>query len=181
MTDFSARPKVIAKKGKYREEKELKGTQNLMYDRRVIRGNTYASITLSKSSDPLLVEKQQARLQEKAFPKTGMKASPEMMTMPLQPQVPIEGRDEMGIQTEEYVEMLSDRLQEKDIEIQTDFYLDRPSNNRFRVKMEGTSVETQIEKGDIFDFDEEVEPILGMLCMKVIEQSRMEVLEEQEL
>ena len=77
--------------------------------------------------------------------------------------------------------MLSDRLQEKDIEIQTDFYLDRPSNNRFKVKMEGQSVFTQIEKGDIFDFDEEVQPILGILCMKVIEQSRMEVLEEQEL
>jgi hypothetical protein len=58
MNDFSARPKIVNKKGKYREEQEEgKKTQNLMYDKRVIRGNTYASITLSKSSDPLLVEK----------------------------------------------------------------------------------------------------------------------------
>jgi len=35
---------------------------NLMHDKRVIRGNTYASITLSKSTDPVLVEKHQYRL-----------------------------------------------------------------------------------------------------------------------
>ena len=52
----------MGKKGKYRDEEEIKEREkrqqmNLMYDKRVIRGNTYASITLSKSSDPLLVEK----------------------------------------------------------------------------------------------------------------------------
>jgi len=33
----------------------------------------------------------------------------------------------------------------------------------------------------LFNFDKEVEPILGVLCTKLLEQSRMEVLEEEEL
>lgn len=35
--------------------------------------------------------------------------------------------------------------------------------------------------GELFDFDSEVEPILEVLCSKVIERSRMETLEEEEL
>ena len=45
----------------------------------------------------------------------------------------------------------------------------------------GEDKETQIADGDLFEFDIEVEPILGVLCGKVLEQSRMEVLEEEEL
>ena len=42
---------------------------------------------------------------------------------------------------------------------------------------------TQIYEGDheLFNFNEEVEPMLNVLCSKVIEQARMEVLEETEL
>ena len=42
---------------------------------------------------------------------------------------------------------------------------------------------TQIYEGDdeLFDFNEEVEPMLNVLCSKTLEQARMEVLEETEL
>ena len=39
----------------------------------------------------------------------------------------------------------------------------------------------QIEDGDLFDYEEEVEPILAVLCGKTLEHSRMEELEEEEL
>lgn len=45
----------------------------------------------------------------------------------------------------------------------------------------GIDKETQIWDGDLFDFDYEVEPILQVLMSKTLEQSRMEVLEEEEL
>lgn len=45
----------------------------------------------------------------------------------------------------------------------------------------GLDKETQVEDGALFDFDVEVEPILNVLCSKVLEQSRMEVLEEEEI
>ena len=42
---------------------------------------------------------------------------------------------------------------------------------------------TQIFDADyeLFNFDEEVEPMLNVLCLKTLEQARMEVLEECEL
>ena len=42
---------------------------------------------------------------------------------------------------------------------------------------------TQIYEGDheLFDFNEEVEPMLNVLITKTLEQARMEVLEETEL
>ncbi len=40
---------------------------------------------------------------------------------------------------------------------------------------------TKIEGDELFNFDKEVEPILGVLCNKLLEHSRMEVLEEEEL
>jgi len=45
----------------------------------------------------------------------------------------------------------------------------------------GVDIETQIEQGDLFDFDMEVEPVLEVLVGKTLEQSMMEVLEEEEL
>jgi hypothetical protein len=45
----------------------------------------------------------------------------------------------------------------------------------------GVDIDTQIEEGDLFDFDSEVEPVLEVLVGKTLEQSMMEVLEEEEL
>jgi hypothetical protein len=45
----------------------------------------------------------------------------------------------------------------------------------------GESKATQIEVGDLFDFDVEVAPIVEVLVGKTLEQATMEVLEEREL
>ena len=45
----------------------------------------------------------------------------------------------------------------------------------------GVDQETQIYEGDLFDFDSEVDPILEVLVGKTLEQSMMEVMEEEEL
>ena len=44
-----------------------------------------------------------------------------------------------------------------------------------------TSRGTRIDGDELFKYDKEVEPILSVLCNKLMEQSRMEVLEEEEL
>lgn len=63
----------------------------------------------------------------------------------------------------------------------TDFYIDRPVDRLFVFKKDGVDCEAQIWEGDLFDFDSEVEPLLQALLGKTIEQSRMEVLEEEEM
>lgn len=69
--------------------------------------------------------------------------------------------------------------------IATEFYLDRPPVPLFQPKMPAKEncKATQIFDADyeLFDFDEEVEPMLNVLCSKTLEQARMELLEETEL
>merc|ERR1719316_1884338 len=94
---------------------------------------------------------------------------------------PMPGRKHMDIQTDSYLEELTERTVEFEAETQTDFLLDRPPSPLFMPAKVGVDVDTQIEEGDLFDFDVEVEPVLEVLVGKTLEQSMMEVLEEEEL
>jgi hypothetical protein len=94
---------------------------------------------------------------------------------------PIAGRKHMDIQTDSYLEELTERTVEFEAETQTDFLLDRPPSPLFMPAKIGVDIDTQIEEGDLFDFDTEVEPVLEVLVGKTLEQSMMEVLEEEEL
>lgn len=88
---------------------------------------------------------------------------------------------DIEIQTEQLWEEISDRIPEKDVETQTDPFQDRPPTPQFIPPKEGVDVETQIWPGDLFDFDTEVEPILSTLIAKTLEQSLLEVQEEEEI
>ncbi len=68
-----------------------------------------------------------------------------------------------------------------EIETQTDEFLDNPLIPLFFPLKTGDDKLTQIEDGDLFDFDVEVQPILNVLSSKILEQARMEVLEEEEI
>ena len=48
-------------------------------------------------------------------------------------------------------------------------------------KVMGVSKKTLTEDNELFLFDDEVEPILAVLCGKTLEVARMEVLQEEEL
>merc|ERR1719428_2512709 len=91
------------------------------------------------------------------------------------------GRKHMDIQTDSYLEEPTERTVEFEAETQTDFLLDRPPSPLFMPAKVGVDIETQIEEGELFDFDREVEPVLEVLVGKTLEQSMMEVLEEEEL
>mgnify|MGYP000152981385 CR=1 FL=1 len=94
---------------------------------------------------------------------------------------PVEGRRHIDIQTENYLEELSDRVPEVEEATQTEAFMDRPPSPLFIPTKTGVDKETQILPGDLFDFDLEVEPILEVLVGKTLEQGLMEVLEEEEL
>ena len=94
---------------------------------------------------------------------------------------PVEGRAHMDIQTENFLEELTDRPVESNVETQTEAFLDRPPSPLFVPAKNGKDVETQIESGDLFDFDLEVSPILDVLVGKTLEVSMLELMEEEEL
>ncbi|KAM9316006.1 radial spoke head protein 3 homolog [Gastrophryne carolinensis] len=179
---FSSHPRVVQNRRKYRTieppmTEEAYPYGNIMYDRRVVRGNTYAQHVLPLSAQPDPVEIQRA--QEARRRALARKRAKELLR-PRTPE-PVEGRKHIDVQTELYLEELSDRVEEKDMECQTDAFLDRPPTPLFIPAKTGVDVATQILEGELFDFDLEVKPILEVLVGKTIEQALLEVMEEEEL
>lgn len=178
-----------------------------MYDSRVVRGNTYALPVvppvrrgkgerggagafrysyLMPSSPALQSVVAQAELsvqndeerrrrklasQKRQLALSRRTASPE----------PLPGRSHAGLQTETFLEVLSDRVPEEEVGTQTDATKDRPPTPLFVPKPSGTDAATQIEPGDLFDFDAEVGPVLDVLIGKTLDHALVEVLQEDEL
>lgn len=167
----AAEPKAVSqRRAKYRDE-EANGLQNnIMFDRRVVRGNTYAARILP--AETTFSEKKTATgsLKKKSG-RSGPPRTPEA----------VDGRRHIDIQTDTYLEELTDIVPEAESQTQTDAFLDRPPTPLFVPQKTGIDAVTQIENGDLFDFNFEVEPILEVLVGKVMEQGLMEVLEEEEL
>ncbi|CAD5125737.1 DgyrCDS13946 [Dimorphilus gyrociliatus] len=178
---FSSQPKAVRERKKYRDpyqdENQPAAYGNIMYDKRVIRGNTYALQHLPATSQPDPVEVQR---QNEAKKRARARARAKQQLRPRTPDA-VEGRKHMDVQTELYLEEISDRVEEADQEVQTDAFLDRPPTPLFVPAKTGKDVATQILEGELFDFDIEVQPILEVLVGKTVEQSLLEVLEEEEL
>ncbi|XP_007484902.1 radial spoke head protein 3 homolog isoform X1 [Monodelphis domestica] len=179
---FASRPRALnCQRRRYREcfgaDEEPVHYGNIMYDRRVIRGNTYALHSYPPSTQPDPVELQR---QQEAKRKALARRRAREHLRPRSPE-PVEGRKHVDVQTELYLEELADRIIEVDMECQTDAFLDRPPTPLFIPAKTGKDVATQILEGELFDFDIEVKPMLEVLVGKTIEQSLLEVMEEEEL
>uniref|UniRef100_A0A3P8VWK5 Radial spoke head 3 n=1 Tax=Cynoglossus semilaevis TaxID=244447 RepID=A0A3P8VWK5_CYNSE len=93
----------------------------------------------------------------------------------------VQGRKHMSIQTDVYIETLRDIPENTDITCQTDDIMDIPAQLVKPPKKMGQDVATRIMLGELFDFEEEVQPVLEILIGRTIEQSLLEVMEEEEL
>jgi len=144
-----------------------------MYDKRIIRGSNYTAL-VPQQPDMAEVQKQREAQRRKLMRANQTK---KRITTP----EPVMGRKHMDIQTDSYLEELTERIVEFEAETQTDFLLDRPASPLFMPAKNGVDIQTQIEEGDLFDFDVECEPVLEVIVGKTLEQSMMEVLEEEEL
>jgi len=149
---------------------------NIMFDRRVVRGNTYAAQVVAANAQG---ENMDAGNSRNGGRRTNTSDGGQMMKAPRGTD-PVEGRKHIDVQTDNYLEELTDRRPEVDEETQTDAYMDRPPLPLFIPTKAGMDKATQVE-GDLFDFDLEVQPILEVLVGKTLEQSMQEVLEEEEL
>ncbi|XP_066229014.1 radial spoke head protein 3 homolog [Saccopteryx leptura] len=177
---YSSRPRALPCRRRRYQDNLMEPTEepprygNIMYDRRVIRGNTYA-LHATRSHDTDLQRHQWTRK------KTFAKKQTQEQQLRLHTPEPVEGRKHVDVQTELYLEEIADRIIEVDVECQTDAFLDRPPTPLFIPAKTGRDVGTQVLEGELFDFDLEVKPMLEVLVGKVIEQSLLEVLEEEEL
>mmetsp|Transcript_72592 Transcript_72592/g.216677 ORF Transcript_72592/g.216677 Transcript_72592/m.216677 type:complete len:462 (+) Transcript_72592:68-1453(+) len=180
---FSSAPKPVAgTRKKYREPDEdislyrdLKETC-ITFDRRVHRGNTYSVYTQNAIRDAL--QREVAPPAAAASPKTRRKSrpkEPKLFDMPLpEPErIPVDLTQHL-VAKEEVVHVDT-------VEAQTDEFLPEPPEEMYQPQKTGVDVMTQVEDGDLFVFDKEVDPILDVIVNKTLEQSLMEVEEEHEL
>ena len=184
---FSSNPRAVKEqRTKYRstsraETEELPSDLgNIMYDPRVVRGSTVISKAASKerqrrAKEMARIQRQRER-QRETLRARQIESERRSVTPP-----PVSGRIHMDVQTDSYLEELTDRPPETDTYTQTDPLMDRPPSPLFIPVKTGVDKETQIEEGDLFDFDMEVAPILEVLVGKTLEQSMDEVLEEEEI
>jgi len=176
---FQSKPTAIASRPRYRitHDDDYVMYGNIMYDRRVVRGNTYSQSTLplNQQPDPVEIQRRQ-EARRRAAAKARAREQLKRRTPP-----PVEGRQHINLQTELYLEALTDQVEEADVAAQTDDFLDRPPTPLFVPAKSGMDVETQIYEGDLFDFDIEVKSILEVLVGKTVEQALIEVMEEEEL
>jgi hypothetical protein len=184
---YSAQPHAAPlnkKRSKYRNENEPGGdlgdSQNIMYDPRVVRGNTYAAKVMTNS----LKREQEVRKRDD-FKKKTRKQTPDSTrtgTADRPPTPPaVDGRVHADIQTDDFLEELTDRAIEMDAETQTMAFMDRPPDPLFVVAKTGYDVETQVLPGDLFDFNLEVQPILEVLVGKTLHVAMLELMQEEEL
>ena len=179
---FSAEPRTVkAKAVKYREQEESARGVNIMIDKRVVRGNTFASMIIPASTQQEIEKKQEQDRKRLSQIQTKEKNTSREGEREVGTPEPVEGRQHIDVQTENIPEELSEKPLEFEIQVQTDHYIDRPPTPLFMPKKIGEDTETQVEDGELFDFDVEVGPILEVLVGKTLEIGRMEVLEEEEL
>ena len=93
--------------------------------------------------DPIEIQKQQEARRRAAARKRAKE-----QLKPRTPE-PVEGRKHIDVQTELYLEELTDRVEEADVQTQTDAFLDRPPSPLFIPAKTGLDVATQILEGDV--------------------------------
>ena len=194
-------PNVIMNKPRYREEEyRKKNTYNFVTDPRLKRGRNYGIVYVTSTAfdeNDIAMKKLQSGIPSETYsnendlsngtlsqsPIPGKKSKKginkveqlEQMGVPLPPHL-----ESVGSMTTEIKEILP-TPETFDMEVQTQDYIDIPQIPLFKPEKRGEDAGTQIEKGELFDFNVEVEPIINVLTFKTLEEARMEVLEEEEI
>ena len=198
-------PNVIQNKPRYREEEyRKKNTYNFVTDPRLKRGRNYGIVYVTSTafdenefdstkkrkkgmnnlasnndftSGPIGQNNFSALQQMNQKKSLSLRKEEALESMGVQLPYNLESK---GSMTTEIQDILP-KPETFEMEVQTQDYIDRPQTPIFTPVKMGEDASTQIEKGELFDFDVEVEPIVNVLTFKTLEEARMEVLEEEEI
>jgi len=169
---FSQQPKAVkAVRKKYRDDEDPRKT-NLMSDKRVIRGNTYAARPILAGEEPA------ARLTSTRFGKSRLYNDRRRSAK----RRADEEEEVEPKASHEYLEELTDIPIAGDHATQTDAAeAEEEAKIVFVPKPQGEDKGTLIDEMEMFDFEASVEPILQVLIGKSMEQGLLEILQEEEL
>lgn len=94
---------------------------------------------------------------------------------------PVKGRRHETIQTERYLEELLVKPSDYSVECQTDLYLYDIPNAPYTSSKTGVDVATETNMDELYNFDEEVQPILDALVEISMKQALSEFMQEEEM
>ncbi|XP_055620213.1 radial spoke head protein 3 homolog B [Toxorhynchites rutilus septentrionalis] len=158
-------------------ESQQASYQNLMHDRRIVRGSNFTSSGVQAGDGDNIYKEVEARRRQILRKKHVARNQRGIIGTP----PAVRGRKHENVQTEKYLEELFVRPQEMDAGCQTDLFLHRPPSPAYVPQKVGRDVATEILEGELFDFDTEVVPIVEVLVGRTIEQALIEVLHEEEI
>eukprot|EP00408_Alexandrium_pacificum_P060998 CAMPEP_0171158938 /NCGR_PEP_ID=MMETSP0790-20130122/2773_1 /TAXON_ID=2925 /ORGANISM="Alexandrium catenella, Strain OF101" /LENGTH=453 /DNA_ID=CAMNT_0011623403 /DNA_START=116 /DNA_END=1473 /DNA_ORIENTATION=+ len=182
---FSSAPKPVAgTRKKYREPGEDTSVYRdpketcITWDKRVHRGNTYSASHQSAVREALAMQEDGGGESTLTAPKVRRKQRPKE---PKLFDMPLPEPERIAVDLTKHLVAREVVVEVDTVEAQTDEFLPEPPPEMYQPQKTGVDVTTQVEDGDLFVFDKEVDPILDVIVNKTLEQSLMEVEEEHEL
>ena len=178
--------RVVENKPKYiNEQGGSKLTYNFVTDPRVKRGHNFGIIYVTSSNyDDNSSKNQKKKVQGLKQSKNLLKSKNYLGQSKDKEEMDKKRNDkegECGICTTKVITTVRPTPITFEEMVQTDPLPPPPQPVLIWKQKEGKDVECQIEDGDLFDFDEEVKPLIHIIVSKTIEDARREVLEEEEI
>lgn len=166
-----------------------------MFEKRVVRGNTHSSYVMSKEDEFLYRLNQQsprvagARQAVDSRVQNVASSQQTFISNTAEPDLssnwgekPPAGKEYKAAYTEEQLLSETDLPSHHDAVTQTEFVIEKEIPELAMPVYSGVDKETQIYPNEPpFDFDYEAEPLVQVLMTRILEESRVEVLEEEEL
>ena len=174
-------PRIVNSKPKYREpEQNNKLTYNFVTDPRLKRGHNFGVVYVTSSN-----------FEEESKLQNNVNNVQRRLVKPFASKQDRNRKDQgdrlkydmksgFGVCTEKVVTTVRPKPITFEVVVQTDPLPPKEQEKLIWPEKTGVDVETQVEDGDLFNFDEEVLPLVRIIVGKTIEDSRREVLEEEE-
>lgn len=193
---FTSKPQPVST-GRYRDPQNLEATllesANIMWDPRIMRGPTVGkpmeeTLRRTQQYDPDGAYGRAKRKQQRRAAKTLKRQLVESGA--IRPKLDSVETIHKNIKVQKkrtevplhlYLIEQSTPTVTHTVDSQTDAFLDEPVQPQYIAPKTGVDASTQVDNAQVFDYDQDVIPILEVVVSKTIEQGLMEVREEEEL
>lgn len=172
---FAQKPRAVFNRPKYRPHADSKDA-NIMYNRRVIRGNTYAPVIVPDTTEEMI--RPGSDQSSRRFARTRALARKRRQYARTLKKSSV---DATALPSHEYLEDLPPPAKTSSLGLEEYGGAEEEDTVPFVPKARGVDVDTEVASTDLWDFDTSVEPVLQVLVGKCLDQGVVEVLQEERL
>ena len=178
--NFEAEPRVVHNRSKYRAQNQASTSndENSVFPN-LMKDNKMRHLTPAQQEEEFVrMEKERIKLENMHDQLANFKKSKKRSPYDIKPSP--NPRIDVNL-TFFLTDANNVRPPQTHIDTQTDKFQEAPPSPKYIPKKTGRDVETQVEDGELFNFDREVLPIVDVIITKTLEQSMMEIEEEEEI